>query len=265
MVDYKKGKVRYIYNNLGSLYLDKSKLNNNERPIIYIGGQMEHRCHRLEQYGKTFDPGHNMFTGSWFYDYPNNLADKSIVNSTNFAENLEACLKAANLSDVDFITHSFGGNIAAMASKNNRIHKIYAIHPPIIGTPLASPSYLKNFKEAFTTKEKLVMQLLKIVIDESYGFEKDNFNGIDLKKVDLNKLVVIGSAIDPKQQKGLILELYNIIKKVNGLENDSVVIFDEQKFNELGINYVVEDGFYSHFNSGTKEAFENALTLSRKR
>ncbi len=47
MVDYKSGKTRYTPDNLGSLYLDESKLSDNERPVIYIGGQMEHRIHRL--------------------------------------------------------------------------------------------------------------------------------------------------------------------------------------------------------------------------
>lgn len=43
MFDYREGKERYIPNKLGSLYVNKSKLNDNERPVIYIGGQMEYR------------------------------------------------------------------------------------------------------------------------------------------------------------------------------------------------------------------------------
>ena len=264
MLDYRVGKKRYIPTNLGSLYVDESKLNDNERPVFYIGGQMEHRCHILEQTGKTFDPGHNMFTGSWFYDYPNWFVDKSLINAENFAMNLEECLKAANLSDVDLITHSFGGSIAALASKNPRIHKIYAVHSSILGTPLANHSYISTRKELLNTKEKLILQVLKIVVNEKFGFEQDNFKGIDLRRVDLNKFVAIGSSIDPNNTKGLILDLYNIIKKLTGLENDCVVIFDEEKFKELGINYVVEDGHYNHFNSGSEDAFSNAYELSRK-
>lgn len=264
MIDYREGKERYIPNELGSLYINKNKLNDNERPVIYIGGQMEHRWHVLEQTGKTFDEGHNMFTGNWFYDYSNRIKNKEIINVDNFAANLEASLEAADLHDVDLITHSFGGNIAATASKNDRIHKIYAVHPPITGTPLARPSELKMYKELFNVKEKLILQILKLVVNEKYGFEHNSFNGVDFNKVDLNKLVVVGSSIDSETEKGVVLDLYNMIKKVTGLENDGVVVFDEQRFRDLGINYVLEDGHFNHFNSGTKEAFENAYALSKK-
>ena len=263
MFDYRKGKERYIPNELGSLYIDKSKLSDNERPVIYIGGQMEHRWHILEQTGKTADPGHNMFTGNWFYDYPILFRDKSIINGYNFAKNLEEALKMAELSDVDLITHSFGGIIAALISNNERIHKIYAVHPPITGTPLANPYYIEIFKQYFNKREKLLLKALKLFINTNYGFEQDSFNGVDLKRVNLDKLVVIGSSINPSAEKGIILDLYQMIKKVNYLENDGVVIFDEELFNKLGINYLREDGDYNHFNSCTEKAFDKAYQISK--
>ena len=262
MFDYRKGKIRYIPNELGSLYLDKTKVTINERPVIYIGGQMEHRWHVLEQTGKTFDPGHNMFTGNWFYDYSIFSDDKEAINAKNFAKNLKESLCMANLGDVDLVTHSFGGMIGALATDSDRIHKVYAVHPPITGTPLANPKILDQYKGVLDNK--LLVRILKLLINTNYGFEKDNFTGADLKKVDLNKLVVIGSGLDPNVEKGYVLDLYKMIKTITGLENDGVVTYSEELFDRLGINYVTENGHYNHFNSGTEKAFEEAYQISRR-
>lgn len=190
MVDYKEGKKRYKPNKLGSLYINKDKIG--ERPIIYIGGQMEHRLHLLEQIGKTFDPGHNLFDGSWFYDYPIFKYDKSLINGKEFAKNLIESLKLANLLDVDLVTESYGGIIGAYATKSNIIHRVYAIHPPILGTLLANPKEFKKINSELIIKEKILLLLLRLIVNEKYGFEKDNFTGIDLSEVDLNKLILIG-------------------------------------------------------------------------
>ncbi len=263
MLDYRKGKERYIPNGLGSLYVDKSKINSNERPVIYIGGQMEHRCHVMEQTGKTFDPGHNMFAGNWFYDYSIFSRNKGEINGENFSENLIESLTMAKLSDVDLITHSFGGIIGSLASKSDRIHKVYAVHPPITGTPLANPKDIEEYKRLLNKKEKLLLKVLKVLVNTNYGFEHDNYNGVDLIKIDLNKLVVIGSSLDPSVEKGFVLDLYNMVKKVTGLENDGVVTYSEELLNRFGINYVTENVKNNHFNSGTEEAFKYAYQISR--
>ena len=139
MIDYRKGKERFKPNVLGSLYVDRAKVQEGERPVIYIGGQMEHRCHVLEQTGKTGDPGHNMFSGSWFYDYPVFGYDKEAINAENFTANFLEARSMSGLDDIDLVTESFGGIIGAYASRDSRIHKVYAVHPPIKGTPLANP------------------------------------------------------------------------------------------------------------------------------
>lgn len=263
--NYRKGKERYIPNELGSLYVDTNKLNNNERPIIYIAGQGEHRGHVLEQIsGVSMEAGHSMFTGNWVYDYPILFNNKKEINGENFAKNFTESLKLANLNDVDIITSSYGGIIASLASKNNRIHKIYAIHPPILGTPLANPEEMAKYKKLFTSYERLLLLILKRVVDKNYGFEINNYNGVDLRKVNLNKLIVIGSSIDPNKEKGLALTMYDMIKKATNLENDCMVIFDEDKLNSLGINYIKEKDSISHFNSGTKEEISKAYRLSKK-
>lgn len=265
MINYRQGKKRYKPNILGSLYIDETKLNNNERPIIYIGGQMEHRCHILEQTGYTADPGHNMFTGSWFYDYPLFSNDKASYNTANFTTNLLTALEEANLTDVALITESYGGLIAAEATKSDRIATVIAIHPPIIGTPLANPRYVAMYKKLLTNYQKLLLQGLKLLINPEYGFEIDNFKGADLTKVDLDKLIVVGNYLDiPNEQNALLKETYQMIKIITGYHSDGVVAFDPEEFEHLGINYHLESKNNNHFAAGTKENIEEAAKLILK-
>ena len=254
MINYRKGKERFKPNELGSLYIDKEKLDTTSRPVIYIGGQMEHRCHILEQTGFTADSGHNMFTGNWFYDYPIVGNNKSAINAQNMTANLLESLKMANLSEVDLVTESFGGLIGAYASKDKRIHKVYAIHPPITGTPLADPEKLKKYSEYFSKEEKLIRLLLTRLINTKYGFERDNYHGADLRAVDLNKLLVIGSSLDlEREQNALTKTLYDMILLSSGRLSDGVVIFDEELFNQLGIDHVKELHGLNHFDAGSDE------------
>lgn len=253
MENYRKNKKRYIPNNLGSLYVDESKLNPNEQPIIYIGGQMEHRCHVTEQTGFTFDPGHNMFAGSWFYDYSIFTKDKKSINAVNCSKNLLSALREANLHDVILITESFGGMIASNATKSELVSKVIAIHPPALGTPLANPASMDEYKQLFTKTQRFLLGALKIIANPEYGFEQDNFKGLDLSNVDLNKLLVVGSYIDPTQEKNKVLiETYEMIRKVTNLRSDGVVIFEPSEYEKLGINYMVEDKNLSHLDASTK-------------
>lgn len=254
MINYKNGKTRYVPNNLGSLYVDESSLNSNEQPVIYIGGQMEHRCHILEQSGYTADEGHNMFNGSWFYDYPLFSADKKHFNGENFAQNLLKAIEEAKLHDVVLVTESYGGTIAAYASPSDSISKVIAIHPSITRTPLANPKFLDMYKEQFTPSEKAILAALHVAINPEYGFERDNFLGINPKHVDLNKLLVVGSSIDPETEKNpLLRHTYNIIQKVTSRPSDGVVTFDPEQLEQLGINYLVEDERTNHLQANSKD------------
>ena len=259
MINYRQGKTRYKLNELGSLYVDESKLNPNEQPVIYIGGQMEHRCHVLEQTGLTQDPGHNMFTGSWFYDYPVFSSYKKEFNAENFSKNLIWSLREANLHDVVLITESFGGNIAAYATQAEEVSKVIAIHPSILGTPLANPKYVECYKSMFTKYQKMLLQVLKVLINPHYGFEQDNFKGVDLTKVDLNKLLVVGNYLDLQtEQNSLLKETYSMIKAITDLRSDGVVTFEPSVFESLGINYLQETKHNNHFDAGTKQNIEEA-------
>lgn len=253
MINYKKGKERFKPNELGSLYIDYNTLDENERPIIYIGGQMEHRFHIVEQTGFTSDPGHNMFNGSWFYDYSIFSNNKSSINAHNMAKNLLEALKMAELKDVDVVTESFGGLIASYASISTYIHKVYAIHPPITGTPLANPILLQKYNELFNKQEKLINLILKRIINYNYGFEQDNYKGANLTKIDLNKILVIGSSIDlEKEKNNLAKNLYDMILKATGKPSDGIVLFDPKQLEEKGINYLVEEKGLNHFDAGSK-------------
>lgn len=259
MINYRQGKTRYKLDELGSLYVDETKLNPNEQPVIYIGGQMEHRCHILEQTGLTQDPGHNMFTGSWFYDYPVFSKYKEFFNAENFAENLMWSLKAANLHDVILITESYGGNIAAYATASEEVSKVIAIHPSILGTPLANPKYLECYKNMFNKHQRMILQVLKALINPRYGFEKDNYLGVDLTKVDLDKLLVVGNYLDLTTEKNSLLkETYSMIKTITDFRSDGIVTFEPRVFESLGINYLQESKHNNHFEAGTKENIEEA-------
>lgn len=262
MLNYRNGKERYKPNELGSLYVDRTKLDDGKRPVIYIGGQMEHRCHILEQTGFTGDPGHNMFAGSWFYDYPIFTRNKEDIDAQNMTANLLEALKMANLGDIDLVTESFGGIIGAYATKDPRIHRVYAVHPPITGSPLADTSKLLVYKEFFTKREKLLLLIIKKLINTNFGFEQDNNMGAALTNVDLNKLLVIGSSLDLETEKNnLAKALYEIILKYCNHPNDGVVIYDEDQFDRYGINYLREPRGLNHFDAGSMENLEWVRSL----
>lgn len=266
MINYRFGKTRYKLNELGSLYVDESKIDSNEQPVIYIGGQMEHRCHILEQTGFTCDPGHNMFTGSWFYDYPVISKYKKYYNADNFSQNLINSLKEANLHNVILITQSYGGNIAAYATKAEEVSKVIAIHPPILGTPLANPKYLEAHKHLFTKYQRLLLQVLKYIINPEYGFEQDNFNGVDFAKVDLNKLIVVGNYIDINtESNSLLKETYSMIKAITDLRSDGIVTFEPEIFSSIGIKFIQEEKNNNHLKSATKENIEDAYQMVLKK
>lgn len=261
MSNYRKGKERIKPNKLGSLYLRKDI--DKEDATIYIGGQMEHRMHILEQTGKTLDVGHNMFDGSWFYDYPLS-GDRKSYNTENFAKNLNACLDEAKLENVTLITESAGGLIGAYASKSPRIQKVIAIHPPILGTPLADCRLLENHLLSYTTTEKIMIHIIKYLVSRDYGFEKDNLGGLILSKADLDKLVVLSSKLNRATEKNqLMVNLYDLIIKTTGLKTDGVVVYDPKKLTELGIRYLENEVELNHLNANSYEYLRDVYRRRR--
>lgn len=264
IVNYRNNRERIKVNSLGSLYVNK-KLDQNHRPIIYIGGQMEHRLHLLEQSGLTFDIGHNLFDGSWFYDY-SIRGNRLEANAKNFADNLISSLKISGLSEVDIITESYGGLIAAYASRSKKIHKVVAIHPPILGTPLASKEMILEALNKLEKDQKRIAKIVMSVVNEHFGFEKDNAIGLvnsaqdDL--IDFSKLTVVGSKLDRDNDKNkLACTLYDLIYTITGKESDGVVLFDEEEIKRLGANCITENTPTNHFDAGSKENILRAAQL----
>lgn len=257
MPNYLTGRSTYKTDKYGSLHIDEKEVKkDNRRPMIYIGGQMEHLGHVLERTGWTGDGNAVAFDGNYSFDYSVISSDKSCNDGEHFAQSLISCLREAKLGDVDLITNSYGGVVGGIAAKldGGRIHAVYANHPPITGTPYADP---KNFELArkLLMKEKFILGCMKLMVNARYGFQQDNLHGV-LEKVDLNKLMVIGSAIDPELEKGFILTLYNMLKDATGYENDGVVVFDSALFYEKGINYYVIDEPQSHFAASSPDSFK---------
>lgn len=261
MENYRKGKERFIPNNLGSLYIKEGI--NRENPTIYIGGQMEHRFHVIEQTGFTSDVGHNMFDGSWFYDYPL-YGNKAEYNTRNFAANLTECLDAAKLENVTLITESAGGLIGACASKSPRIQKVLAIHPPILGTPLADARILENDCLNFTPEEKILIAILKIIVNKNYGFERDNLNGVIIDAADLDKLIVISSKLNAKNDKlALAVKFHDLILKTTGLESDGVVVYEPKELTRRGIKYLENEPELNHIDANSREYLTDVYKRSR--
>lgn len=263
MLNYRDNKERIKVNEYGSLYVEHSKISDNVRPVIYIGGQMEHRCHVLEQTGYTFDHGHNMFSGSWFYDYSIFKKDKNQFNTKNFAENLLAALGKVGIGDVDLVTESYGGLIGAYASGSPLIHKVVAIHPPILGTPLADKKMIEYAIKYLELEQRIIARLVSVVVNNEYGFEKENSKGLYDSRImdatDLSKLVVVSSNIDYESEKNEVAKkLYKLILELTGKQSDGVVIFDKEELTKLGVSYVEEDDNLCHFDAGSKENIENA-------
>lgn len=258
MVNYRTNRDRIKINELGSLYLNRN-IPRGTSIVIYIGGQMEHRLHTLEDATSlTFDKGHKIFNGSFMYEYPLNKGNKDNINALNFADNLIKAIEIARLEDVIIITESYGGLIAACASKSPRIQKVIAIHPPILGTPLASNAILLESLNKLVKQQRLLVRAVSLLINDCYGFERDNYLGINnyhiRKSIDFNKLTVVGSALDRKKDKNnLACNLYDIIYAITGEKSDGVVIYNEETLRKYGINYLTETTPTNHFDAGSEE------------
>lgn len=259
MINYRNGKRRYKVNELGSLYVDEKKVSDNEQPIIYIGGQMEHRGHVIERSGYTSDKNHNLFTGSWMYEYPINTGNKQEINSQKFSENLLQSLKEAHLGNVILVTNSHGGIVGSYASKSDLVSKVICFHAPLVGTPLANLD-IEKCKILLKKYQYLLSKLIKIVANMDYGFQLDNYRGINMNDVDLNKIIMVGNYIDINNERNkLMLATYEIIQTLTSYKSDGVVVFEPVLFEQLGINYLQVEDHINHFKSVNSEYIKNTL------
>lgn len=260
-VDFRKERIKYKINKLGSLYISEKWIS--DIPIVYVGGQMEQWSHLINQAtGYVKEPGYAMFDGCFVYEYPIDDKDKSKINAINFSNTLLALLQEAKINRVNLITESYGGTIGAYASKSKIIDTVTAIHPPILGSPLAWENLLDI---NLPGRQRLFAFLSKTIVDSRYGFQKDNAKITDLRLVDLNKLIVVGSNLNRQKDKNFIMkETYDVIMEASGMESDGVVIFNDLEFNRLGINFIKEKNPINHEDASHKEAIEEAYKLTLK-
>lgn len=266
MVNYKNGRMRYKNDCLGSLYFDWKHYSSINRPVIYIGGQMEHRLHLLEKTGFTFDASRAFFDGNWSYEYPTSNYIKSSINSINFAASLSGCIEKAGLTDVDIVTYSYGGLIGLSLTNYPFVHKVIAVHPPILGSPLVD---LKYDMHKFGFDQKIIATLISNIVNKEYGFQLENKDGIynnNFSNVNLSKYYVVGSGINYAEETNvLIRKTYEIIYFLTQKENDGIVLFSSNELKKLGIQCLVEDEWHNHFNGSKLENVGNAYVLSLKK
>ena len=151
--------------------------------------------------------------------------------------------------------------IASYASKSDLVHQVIAIHPPCLGTPLANPSDFDKIDKLLTSYEKLLLKIVKKIVNRDYGFNDDNYRGLDFSKIDFNKVLILSSSIDRLREKNkLVISFYDMIYKLTGKESDGVVIFDEDMLNRIGVNYEKDDVGTSHLDAGSREYLERVIT-----
>ena len=261
MINYKKGKIRYLTNGVGSLYIDESKLSSNERPIIYVGGQIEHRGQVLKQLGYLNDKNYNCYTGCWMYDYPIDVYNSRFMGAEKFSESLLIGLREAKINEVVLVGYSHGGLISSYASKSNIISKVICIHSPVLGTPLACPIYFEQQEVLFSKKQQLLLKLLKYIVRMRFGFVIDNYKGINFKKVDLNKIILCGNFINLETETNrLILELYDIVMKISGCKTDGIVPFETSQFSQIGLNFWQTNTNMNHFQANDDSYIKDITT-----
>lgn len=277
--DIEKKKKRFIYNyrkdNYGedrdrikvdkyaSLYLDKD-YDQDYLPLIYIGdlwGRFSHKMRCLT--GRTFDPGHYMFNGSFMYEYPI-IKTKSNINTKNFADNLIKAIDTSGVGPVDIIAKGYGALVAACASESNLVNKVVAIHPA--ETPLASSIMLLDNLNKLEIRQRIIANIIARTIGDLYGFQKDKYGGLTkpeiFENIDLSKLIVVGSTLDRENETSrLTRDLYDIIYALTGEKSDGRYIYDENTLRKFGFTYFTEILSKSLKNAGSKE---NLLRYAHK-
>ena len=113
---------------------------------------------------------------------------------------------------------------------------------------------MQRFKPIFTKKQNDLLEVASYIVDEDFGFQKENHNGILFHLVDLNKLLVVGSSINQQtEQNPLMKETADMIEKITGTQSDGITRFNTDELDRLGINYLVEDENINHLQAATKE------------
>lgn len=259
-----------------SLYAVGEGEYNGQKPIIFIRG---HAGKWTVNTKKVLDnaPADSMLVkqheGFWYDDdihypfiaefsYKDNVEkglktfDKSYLTTQRFADSITEILDDTELTDVDVIGASVGANVAMLTSKSDRIDRVSVVSPTMPYTFLADIDFLTQQKNKSLVDFALYL-ISKIYLDQEYGFVKDMNNGfrdaehvktliepskvfIDAGKVDRIKSRQIGNMI---LEMGMLLSAHPI-KKTTGLYSDGAVVNDPEYFEQLGVQYEMNDDNY---------------------
>lgn len=236
----------------------------NLKPLVFINGQMDHRIQAVEtftnitkpwcyQYSGYYQYDDNLHTPYIFlYDYPIHGIDRSKIDLNAFASGLIKSFEELKLSDIDIMSQSCGGMIATLASKNERVDRVVAMHSPIYGSPLLQSEKYKKYLKNMTLAEKTLFALIGILVDENFGFMQNNKYGFsNIEQVgDLSKIIFTTSNISNKSSKNMLGNfIAEIIYKYLGVHSDGVVTYDKERMDSDGLTYVDENNI-SHFEMG---------------
>ena len=182
--------------------------------------------------------------------------DKPYLTTQKFADSITEMLDTTCLTDVDVIGASVGANVAMLTSKSDRVDRVSVVSPTMPYTFLADIDYLTEQKNK-SLLDYVLYQISKIYLDQEYGFVKDMNNGfrnaehvkslivpskvfIDAGKVDKIKSRQFGNMI---LEAGMLLSAHPI-KKATGLYSDGAVVNDPEYFEQLGVQYEMNDDNY---------------------
>ena len=242
---------------------DKSNL----KPLVLINGQMDHRLQAIETFTNITKPWCYQYSGYYqyddeihtpyifLYDYPIHRVDRSKIDLSTFASGLIKSFEELNLSDIDIMGQSCGGMIATLTSKNERVDKVVAMHSPIYGSPLIQSEEYKKYLKYMATHERMIFDLIGIMVDERFGFMQDNSHGFrNIEEAgDLSKIIFTTSNISDGSSKNMLGNfIAETIYKYLGVYSDGVVTYDKERMDKDGINYIDESSI-SHFEMGNHD------------
>ena len=184
----------------------------------------------------------------WVYNYAKSYSSKDYHKASNFAKSLLVSLELNKIGNVDILGEGLGGIVAMYASLSSKVDKVLAIHPPILGAPIADIDLLRE--KAKTFRQRLILMALNQIIDSCYGYNIENMNGYsDInKRCRLEKIKVVGSSIVGYEKNNNLEQLLSeLIYDCTGIGNDGVSLWDQEMLTRMGFDVVNDDVPVSHF------------------
>jgi len=167
------------------------------------------------------------------------------------ASNLIECLKNDNVREIKLISISYGGLIAALASKYDIVTVVALFQSPLWGTPLADISLWGTMNKR---ARKYILKRYKksTYLDDLLIGLKDRFDKVNLKKI----IFIYGYSTHVKGVISLHNRKYWVpeIKRLTNMDNDAVVPFPSKEvINKIGFGKVIYFKNLYHVNTLSKK------------